>query len=168
MTAKKKSKPTKPKVKNKGVQPTSQTKWPKDLQFAYDRLTWMQKKFVDLWTGTATETAKLAGYSNPKQAGSRLAKQVDISRLLSHIGDKENNTKIMTRTQRQELWTEIAQDSEEATKDRLKAAELLGKAKGDFVIKVDANINKYEKMDSETLDKKIAELLAETKKGEGK
>lgn len=35
--------------------------YPEELQKVYDRFTDKQKRFVDLWTGDGTETAKIAG-----------------------------------------------------------------------------------------------------------
>ena len=44
---------------------------------------------------------------------------------------------IASRQERQEFWTSVLRNENEAMKDRLKAAELLGKSEGDFLERVE-------------------------------
>jgi len=104
---------------------------------AEKRLTDKQEKFVDLWNGNATVTAAACGYSNPKQAGSRLLKNVDISRRISERRVQEAQTGIMSRQERQQFWTDTVKSSDEDIKDKLRASELLGKSEGDFFERVE-------------------------------
>jgi phage terminase small subunit len=100
-------------------------------------LTDKQQKFVDLYNGNATETAEMCGYSNPSQAGARLLKHVGICRGIQERRANEIKPFILDRQGRQKLWTDIALSADEATKDRLKASELLGKSEGDFLDRVE-------------------------------
>ena len=47
---------------------------------------------------------------------------------------------IATRQERQEFWTSVLRNEEEAMKNRLKAAELLGKSEGDFLERVEMDM----------------------------
>lgn len=121
---------------------------PEELQTAYNKLTDKQQRFVDLWTGDATETSAMAGYSAPQQAGTRALKNAVVCRLIKYIRDETLKPQIMTRQERQKFYTDIALgkiteqvvDGKGKTvqrqaklKDRLRAAELLSKSEGDFL-----------------------------------
>ena len=99
-------------------------------------LTDKQQKFVELYNGNATETAQMCGYSHPREAGTRCMKNVAICRLIQEKRAKELKPLILDRQGRQKLWTDIALSADEATKDRLRATELLGKSEGDFLDRV--------------------------------
>ena len=99
------------------------------------KLTAKQQRFVDAYDGNATKAAIAAGYSEKTaySAGQRLLKNDEI---LTAIQERENRRiqhLIMTREERQIMWSEIARDKGERTQDRLKASELLGKSEADFV-----------------------------------
>lgn len=120
-----------------------------ELQKTYDNLTDKQKRFVDLWSGVAEETARLAGYKKPETEGRRLLKDVRICTLIKAIKDSELKPLIANRSERQKFWSDTMRDKETPLKERLKASELLGKSEADF-IDVKA-----------TTDKTIEELLQE-------
>jgi hypothetical protein len=50
---------------------------------------------------------------------------------------QKNSTVIATRQQRQTFWTDVMEDADEDMKNRLRAAELLGKSEADFTEKVE-------------------------------
>lgn len=122
-----------------------------ELQELYDKLTDKRKRFVDLWTGDATETAKLVPFASPNVQGPRLLDNVGICRLIKAKRDAEVKPNVMSRIERQEFWSNVARGNEKqdavigkgedaviakvppAMKDRLKAAELLAKSEGDFI-----------------------------------
>ena len=104
-------------------------------------LTDKHQKFVDLWTGNATETATLAGYADARNAGKRALKNAYICTQIKEKRAKELKPLIMDRYDRQKLWTDIAKMESEATKDRLKASELLGRSEGDFLDRLEANVS---------------------------
>lgn len=101
------------------------------------QLSEKQLRFVELWTGNATDTAQLAGYSNPRQAGFRCMKNVDICRLIADKRSQEIHSDIMDRIALQKMWTEFALNAEKADKDRLKASEHLAKSQGLFLDRVE-------------------------------
>ena len=98
-------------------------------------MTPKQRKFVEAYTDNATAAALAAGYS-PKTAysqGQRLLKNVDIAEAIKAREDKELRPFIANREERQRLWTEIMNDPEMKTSDKLRASELLGRSEGDFI-----------------------------------
>lgn len=109
-----------------------------ELQELYDKLTDKRKRFVDLWTGDATETAKLVPFASPNVQGPRLLENVGICRLIKAKRDAEIKPTIMNRIERQQFWSDVAQnkltgETDIKMKDRLKAIESLAKSEGDFI-----------------------------------
>jgi len=99
------------------------------------KLTAKQQRFVDAYDGNATKAAIAAGYSEKTaySAGQRLLKNVGIRTAIQERENRRIQPLIMTREERQTMWSEIARDKGERTQDRLKASELLGKSEADFV-----------------------------------
>jgi len=94
-----------------------------------------QRRFIEAYNGNATEAAIAAGYS-PKTARSqaqRMLTNVDISKAIYDRENERIDSLIMTREERQALWSEIARDKDENIMARLKASELLGKSEADFI-----------------------------------
>ena len=98
-------------------------------------MTPKQRRFVELYNGNATEAAIAAGYSRKtaRAIGQRILTNVDISEAIKAREDKELRHFIANREERQRLWTEIMNDPEMKTSDRLRASELLGRSEGDFI-----------------------------------
>ena len=106
------------------------------------KLTAKQQAFVDAYAGNATAAAMAAGYS-PKTArsqGQRLLTNDDIKDAIKARETQRIAPAIATRQERQEFWTSVLRDENEAMKDRLKAAELLGKSEGDFLERVEMDM----------------------------
>jgi phage terminase small subunit len=98
-----------------------------------------QQRFVDAYEGDATEAARKAGYS-PKSArvnGPRLLKQPEVKAAIEARVSATRSELIATREQRQQFWTGVMRDSKAEMRDRLKAAELLGKSQADFTEKIE-------------------------------
>lgn len=103
------------------------------------KLNAKRQAFVDAWEGNATAAALAAGYS-PKTAysqGQRLLKTVEVQEAIKAREAQRLAPTIATRQERQEFWTSVLRNEEEAMKNRLKAAELLGKSEGDFLERVE-------------------------------
>lgn len=85
--------------------------------------------------GNGTQAAIAAGYSptTARQQASRLLTKDDIRRAIEERSQGDELT--WTREQRQAFWSRIAGDAREATRDRLKASELLARSQGDFIEK---------------------------------
>ena len=101
-------------------------------------LTHKQQAFIENYTGNATEAAKLAGYSEATaySLGQRLLKQPQIAEAIRAREQERQAPNIADREQRFAFWTSIMRDTNESTRDRLKASELLAKAEGDFIDRV--------------------------------
>ena len=87
----------------------------------------------------ATRAAVAVGYS-PKTAysqGQRLLKDPDVKEALEADLTARRSELIASREQRQRLWTEIMYDTEQSTRDRLRASELLGMSCGDFIDRIE-------------------------------
>jgi hypothetical protein len=108
---------------------------------AGERLSERERRFVEYFmgeaAGNATQAARLAGYSakSARHQASRLLTKRNI--LGAIAARRENDPQIMTRIERQQLWSDMARargEFKHATIDeRRKASELLGKSQADFV-----------------------------------
>ena len=106
------------------------------------KLNAKRQAFVDAWEGNATAAALAAGYS-PKTAysqGQRLLKNVEVQDAIKARETQRLAPTIASRRERQEFWTSVLRNEEEAMKNRLKAAELLGKSEGDFLERVEMDM----------------------------
>ena len=103
----------------------------------------IQEYLTDL---NATRAAKRAGYSEKTaySIGQENLTKPEIQQVIQEHLEKRKSALIATREQRQQLWTEIMYDTEQSTKDRLRASELLAKSQGDFIERIEAK--------SETID----------------
>jgi len=113
-----------------------------------DKLTPKQQKWIDEYikcddyttasrnagyTGTDT-TLKNMGYQN----SIKFKELLDARRL--ELSEKINNKNIAELEDIFEFWTKIFQSNVEDTRDRIKASELLAKAKGGFIEKKEVKI----------------------------
>lgn len=94
-------------------------------------LTIKQKKFADEYiiSGNYYESAKKAGYSEnyAKAQSYKLLENVGIKSYIDERMDEIDKSKIADQQEVMEFLTTTMRDDENATKDRLKAAELIGK-----------------------------------------
>ena len=96
----------------------------------------IQEYLTDL---NATQAAIRSGYS-PKTAysiGQENLNKPEIKQAIEERLKERKSALIASREQRQQLWTKIMYDTEQSTKDRLKASELLAKSFGDFIDKIE-------------------------------
>jgi len=101
-------------------------------------LTTRQARFVEAYTGNATKAALDAGYSakTARSIGQENLTKPDIVAAIQAREGSRMESSIMTRRERQELWSAIARDAEADVRDRMRASELLGKSEGDFFDRV--------------------------------
>lgn len=96
-----------------------------------------QKRFAEYYAAypNATEAAKQAGYSprTARSQGQRLLTSVDIQRYIREIQDRAAEKRILTIAQTKAFWSDIVNDKNEKTANRLKASELLARAAGAFI-----------------------------------
>ncbi len=111
-------------------------------------LTVRQRKFVEAFTGNASEAARKAGYKGNDQTvgvtAHHLLKNPKVRAAIESRESKRTNQLIATRQQRQEFWTKVMQNGSEDMNARLKASELLGKSEADFTDKLDATLHQPE------------------------
>ena len=107
-------------------------------------LTPKQSAFIDAYTGNATEAARMAGYSQATaySQGQRLLKNPDVAAAIRAREAERQAGIVATREERLKFYTQVMRNVEEDTKHRLKAAELLGKAEGDFLERVEVETPK--------------------------
>lgn len=90
-----------------------------------------QQKFCDyyLQSGNATDAAIKAGYSEKtaRAIGAENLTKLNIQKYLEEHGKKAQTERIATAEEVLEFLSETMRDGEAGRKDRLKAAELLGK-----------------------------------------
>ena len=115
----------------------------------YDKLTEKQKRFIDYYieTGNATESAKLAGYSEKtaRSIGAENLAKLDtfIQEKLQakedeRIASQDEVLKYLTGVMRGEIKDTF--DLDASITDRTKAAELLGKRYCLFTEKIKADV----------------------------
>lgn len=98
-------------------------------------LTVKQRRFVEAYDGNAHKAALAAGYS-PKTAAAIGRENMQKPTILAEIKAREtirSTPLIASRAERQQFWSSVMRDKEQQMRDRLKAAELLGKSEADFV-----------------------------------
>ena len=106
------------------------------------KLNARQQAFVEAYAGNATAAALAAGYSekSARVQGRRLITNDNVAKAIKAREAQRIAPAIATRQERQEFWTSVLRNKDEAMKDRLKAAELLGKSEGDFLERVEMDM----------------------------
>lgn len=131
-------------------------------------LTIKQKKFADEYiiSGNATEAYKKA-YTNVKKDetasvnASRMLRNAKVKNYIDERMKEIDKSKIADQQEVMEFLTTTMRDDENATKDRLKAAELIGKRhmmwaeKRMIEAEVSENINPFKDLTTEELRKLI-------------
>lgn len=108
----------------------------------HDGLTERQRRFVEAYSangGNASDAAKQAGYSKPHPQGAQNLRNPTIIAAIEALREETTSRAIATREERQSFWTAVLRGEVDdggappPLKDRIRAAELLGKAQGDFL-----------------------------------
>lgn len=135
---------------------------------ALDKLPPKRRVFVEAYcgeaAGNATEAARIARYAHPSQQGHRLLRNAQVQAALAELTAPERNRRVATREERLAFYTGVMEDPAQQTKDRLKAAELLGKVGGDFVVKVEVETKNVPASREEALAR-LEELRSKLKEG---
>lgn len=102
-----------------------------------------QKKFAEYYaqSGNAERAAIEAGYS-AKYARGNAHKLVAISGIAQYIRElteKAQDERIMTARERQAVLSDIARSGED--QDRIRAIDTLNKMTGEYVTKIEGNVN---------------------------
>jgi len=99
-------------------------------------LTEKQRRFCEAYSsngGNALAAARSAGYRQPVPQGGENIKKPIIQRALESLRLTTTSSAIMTREERQRLWSAMIRDRSIPTMARLRASELLGRSQGDFL-----------------------------------
>jgi phage terminase small subunit len=112
-------------------------------------LTAKQERFCQaIIEGMTQADAYRTAYSAKKmtaktiqEAASRLMADSKISARVDELRERLTSAKIMSAKERLEWLTDIINNGDERTDNRLKAIDLMNKMQGEYVTKVDANVN---------------------------
>ena len=110
-----------------------------------DKLTVKQQKWIDEYIkcDDYTTASRNAGYtgSNNNLRSMGYQNSIKFKEIFDarrkELSDKINNKNIAELNDIFEFWTNVFKDKREAMKNRIKASELLAKAKGGFIEKVE-------------------------------
>ena len=113
-----------------------------------DKLTPKQQKWIDEYIkcDDYTTASRNAGYTGSDTTLKNMGYQnsIKFKELLDarklEISEKINNKNIAELEDIFEFWTNVFQSNLEDTRDRIKASELLAKAKGGFIEKKEVKI----------------------------
>ena len=112
-------------------------------------LTPKQEKFVQgIIEGMSQADAYRAAYSSKKMSdnaiyreASLLVEHPKVSQRIAELRAELAKPSIMTAQERLEWLTKIINDENESTKNRLSASDQMNKMQGEYVQKVEANVN---------------------------
>lgn len=98
-------------------------------------LTLNQKKFCQLYaaSGNGTEAAAKLGYKHPHVQASRMLSNDKVKNYLSTLIKPSEDNSIASAEERQRFWSDTMRNPAVKLTDRIKASEILGRAKCDFV-----------------------------------
>lgn len=109
-----------------------------------------QKRFAEYVAqcGNRTEAARLAGYSDSyaEHRADELWRNVEVQEYYQSIVKKTQDDRIMTAKDRQALLSDIANDTDNSPADRIRAVDTLNKMTGEYITKVQAEVNTSEKL----------------------
>ena len=97
-----------------------------------------QKRFCEYYVGecvgNVVQSALKAGYSNSyaNHMAYKLLENVEVKNYIKELSKSNEKKRIATAEDVQAFWTDILNNPEEQTKNRLRASELLAKVQGLF------------------------------------
>ena len=129
-------------------------------------VTERQKKFAEYYAqcGNTVQSAIKAGYSE-KYANARaheMLENVGVAEYIRELSEKAQDERIMTARERQAILSDMAKDAQNELSDRIRAIDTLNKMTGEYVTKVQGNINAdvnnpFSKLSTEELKKLITD-----------
>lgn len=123
-------------------------------------LTAKQEKFVNcIIEGMSQADAYRSAYNTSRmtdksihESASRLMNDVKVSARLTELREQLSSKSIMTAQQRMEWLTELINNAEAGTTDRLRAIDIMNKMQGEYVQKVEANVQNEVTINVELVD----------------
>jgi phage terminase small subunit len=127
-------------------------------------LTLKQKAFCEHYVsnGNATLSAKMAGYSakSAYAIGFETLKKHEVVEYIKSLNQAMSDERIACATERQRFWTAIMRGQmPEIEIIQLKASEILARAQGDFIQKVEVT-SELTMLSDDELDERIRSLTA--------
>lgn len=127
-------------------------------------MTARQKKFAEYYaqTGNTVQSAIAAGYSD-NYANSRaheMLENVGVAAYIRELSEKAQDERILTAKERQAMLSDLARDDGQDAADRIRAIDTLNKMTGEYTVKVEANVQRSEKL-ADVLDQIGGEGLHE-------
>ena len=109
-------------------------------------MTPKQKRFIEAYQGNASQAALDAGYSSRTaySIGQELLKKPEIQEAIQERERERLSVVIASREERQTFWSDTMRNPEEKMSDRIRASELLGKSEGDFLDRVQAQVEQLQ------------------------
>ncbi|MEE1219559.1 MAG: terminase small subunit [Ruminococcus sp.] len=108
-----------------------------------EKLNMRQRKFAEYYaqSGNTVQSAINAGYSENYANGRayELLENVGVSKYIKELTDKAKDERILTAKDRQVLLSNIANNKEEDTSDRIRAIDTLNKMTGEYLNKVEVS-----------------------------
>ena len=109
-------------------------------------LTPKQRKFCLEFrknNGNQKLAAIAAGYSvkTADAQASKLVKKSEVQKYITQLAEDAKRKTIMSIDERQEVLTAIARDSKKDDDTRIRAIDILNKMDGNYLVKVDVNVN---------------------------
>jgi len=137
--------------------------WSSDRVLTKEEEIWVAEYLV---TGSAQEAAWVAyNLSNPASASSKGHEVRNRPHVVKAIQAALGaDPRVADKTERARLWTEIMRDPNTGPRDRIKAAETLGKVAGDFIDRVEISgkdggpIELLKQMTDQELEERLALL----------
>ncbi len=116
------------------------------LQKGGETMTPKQKRFIEAYQGNATTAAQQAGYSEKTAyaIGQKLLKNAEIQKAIQEREQERLSVVIASREERQSFWSETMRNPAEKMSDRIRASELLGKSEGDFLERMQAQVEQVQ------------------------
>ena len=132
--------------KNRG-EPKKKKKQTKQAINEETPLTASQKLFCEEYvkTGNGLQSYKKSYTTckkdeTAKTNASRLLSYANVKKYIKELGEASKNDSIATISEIKEFWTNTLRNTEEKTKERIKASELLGKSYAMFVDKIESDV----------------------------
>lgn len=123
-------------------------------------LTAKQEKFVQkIIEGSSQADAYRAAYNTSKmtdktiwEAASKLMADSKVTARLSELREQITSEKIMSAQKRMEWLTQLVMGEDASYSDRLKAIDIMNKMQGEYVQKVEADVNSKVNISVELVD----------------
>ena len=104
-----------------------------------------QMKFAEYYAqcGNAAQAAVSAGYSKKyaAQNADKLLKNTNISEYIKQLTDAAQDARIITAKERQVILSDMARNGEYEAADRIRAIDTLNKMTGEYLLKVEADVD---------------------------